>query len=671
MKKQFARKQNDLKHIESNDYLFRMSHASDEKEDTGIFILLPAVFFSAFVILIVRMYSYTRPMGQFFWTSQTDASPLVDFFSYYKMVAIILCTALVFILLLYKITSQSLAVKRTYAYVPMIVYALFVLLSYALSDYKAFAWLGWNDRFEGSLILLCYMVMLFFIINMVKTERDIRAMVGAIAASSFFLSLLGISQALSFDFFQTRLGQKLLVANTPLANGATMWESIDAAAEKGQQFLSFTFQNKQIYQTVYNINYVSFYLTLLIPLFGMLFILAFNKGKDEALFKKAGLAALFALLIYNLIGSASSGGFLGLGVIGLAGIVVLNKKLLQWTKPLLILLVITGLVASITAGRWLPEITGAAKSVLGTQTQAPSPAPTGPEDLADLEPNSVKPTIDFIKTGTESIELSINGQMLTVQLGSTDATGPPLYTLFDGEGKEVGLEVLQAAGEVAGDSQVYAVNDKRFKPYLTLQTSKIGDYHCIVMTTGTTQWRFPITQSGIYYLNRMGKAVNLYDVPHFGFEDNPNFGSWRGYIWSRSFPLLKNSLIIGTGADTYCGVFPQEDYAGKYSTSNYNNLDIVVDKPHNMYLHAWIGTGGISLLALLALYGIYLFQSFVLYRKIDFGKSYLTFVGAGIFFGITGFLVSALVNDSSVSVMPMFYGLLGIGIAVNGLVKGK
>jgi hypothetical protein len=60
--------------------------------------------------------------------------------------------------------------------------------------------------------------MLFYIINMVKTEKDIKSLLG------------------------------------PLESGATMWESIDVAAANGEPFLSFTFQNKQIYQTVYNIN---------------------------------------------------------------------------------------------------------------------------------------------------------------------------------------------------------------------------------------------------------------------------------------------------------------------------------------------------------------------------------------------------------------------------------
>ena len=84
-----------------------------------------------------------------------------------------------------------------------------------------------------------------------------------------------------------------------------------------------------------------------------------------------------------------------------------------------------------------------------------------------------------------------------------------------------------------------------------------------------------------------------------------------------------------------------------------------------MYIGAAIGTGALSLIALLAIFGIYLATGARLYRKAAYGDDFLTFAGSGIFFGIIGFLAAALVNDSSVSVMPMFYGLLGLGIAIN------
>jgi len=662
-------------------YCLAMSHAPGEEDPSHSWQLLPAVFFSAFVILIVRMHTYTRPMSRFFWTSQTDTSGIADFFSYYKMIAILLCAAAVLILLLYRVTTQSFAVRRSFVYLPMALYALCVTASYQFSDYKAFALLGWNDRFEGTLVLLSYMLLLFFIINSVRTEAHVRLFLLPLAFSGGLLGLLGLSQALNMDFFRTTLGQKLLVPDIAMPTGMSLWQSIDAAAQQGEPYLKFTFQNRQIYQTVYNINYVSFYLTLLIPLFGMLFIRAWNRGKETPAAHKAGLALLFALLIYNLIGSASSGGFFGLGIIGLSGLILLNKKLLEWVRPLGVLFLITGLIAGITADRWTPELRGAFRSVTGGTAQE---EPADPAELKDAEAGSVKPVIDYFDTAPDHIALSLNGRPLVIAVERNPEGQPASITALDEEGQPIEMKALESLGDgtpdaqessggdpTTGEAQVprYALEDSRYRPYLTLSMAPVAGSPGIRLHTPGVTWDFVVSAENILHRNRMGRLVDLDPVEHVGFDNNPNFGSWRGYIWSRSFPLLKQTILLGTGADTYCAAFPQEDYAGKYSTGN--NYDIVVDKPHNLYLGAAVGTGVVSLLALLSLFGIYLFTGARLYRKAVFGDDFLTFAGSGIFFGITGFLAAALVNDSSVSVMPMFYSLLGLGIVINDILAAR
>jgi hypothetical protein len=128
-----------------------------------------------------------------------------------------------------------------------------------------------------------------------------------VAVVSALLSLLGLSQYLGHDFFQTALGQCLITPRTTTLSGVpvAMWDRIAEAAAQGKPFINFVFQNGEIYQTVYNVNYVSFYLTLLIPLVIMLFITEKGRGK------KCLWGALFSLLMMNLIGSASSSGFWG------------------------------------------------------------------------------------------------------------------------------------------------------------------------------------------------------------------------------------------------------------------------------------------------------------------------------------------------------------------------
>lgn len=584
--------------------------------------------FTAVVILLVRMHPYQRPMDQFFWSSgKTD---LVDFFSYYKMVFILICAALAILVLLYRFTTQTFRLQRSYAYWPMLAYAALVALSFVFSEYKEFAYLGYNDRFEGTLTLVAYMVMLFFVINTIAAERHIKWVIYPIAGSSALLSILGLSQALDRDFFRTTIGKKLI---TP----EYYWENLDS--------LNFTFQNREIYQTVYNINYVSFYLTLLVPLFAMLFL------AEKRMKVKVVWGILTGLLVFNLIGSASSGGLAGLGVAFIVAVVVLNRRLLAWKKPVLIVLAIVIAVAGATWERWVPEFSGAVNSVLGRTASVAEPV------AEDAGPASVRPTIDYMVTNEDSIEVSLNGAPLTVRLSFYSDGRVEGMTLEDADGQPVAMRPTEEAG-------TYTIEDERFFPLATLSYAADKDQYYILLNTVDTQFAFALMEDGVFYANQLGRLVDLEKIPAIGWENNQRFGSNRGYIWSRTLPMMKETLLLGHGADTYCIVYPQHDYAGKYNVGY--PLNIIVDKPHNMYMGAMLGTGGLSLLALLLLYGVYIVQSARLYFRLDYEETgFLAYAGSGIFFGIAGFLVAGLFNDSTVSVMPMFYGLLGTGIAIN------
>ncbi len=210
------------------------------ENNASIFEGILIAFFCAFVIMTVRMHTYERPMDSFFWSS--GGNQVVDFFSFFKMIFVLACGGLALLMILLRVLSRTMPIQKSFAYLPMAVYSLFVLLSYAFSDYKEFSLLGYNDRFEGTLPLLCYMIFLFFVINRINTERDLKWVIVPLGFSGFVLSLLGLSQALDQDFFRSAFGKKLI---TP----AWFWENVDS--------LNFTFQNKEIYQTVYNINYVA------------------------------------------------------------------------------------------------------------------------------------------------------------------------------------------------------------------------------------------------------------------------------------------------------------------------------------------------------------------------------------------------------------------------------
>ena len=176
---------------------------------------------------------------------------------------------------------------------------------------------------------------------------------------------------------------------------------------------------------------------------------------------------------------------------------------------------------------------------------------------------------------------------------------------------------------------------------------------------------FYIKEEGgqLHFLDYDGSLVPVgFTAEHWKFEGKEKLGSSRGYIWSRSIPLLKDTLLIGHGPDTYAGYFPQNDFMAKYKYLD--NPKIVVDKPHNMYLQAGINTGVLSLLILLAMFIGYFIWSLRLYIKSDF-KDINSIIGAAVAVGILGYLVTGLFNDSIVGVASVFWCLLGIGISCN------
>lgn len=631
------------KNINKNsDYFFSMSMAPRIGESLHWFQMIPAAFFTAFIIMIVRLHQYERPMSQFFWTN--SANTLTDFFSYCKMTAIVICAVLALLIILYRIFSQSLSIKRSPYYIPMFVYSAFVIISYLMSDYKEFALWGWNDRFEGTVTLLGYMVLLFYIINTVNNETNVKWIIYPTAISSSLLSILGLSQALDHDFFRTTLGKKLI---TP----SWFWDSIDS--------LTFTFQNKEIYQTVYNINYVSFYLTLLIPLFGLLFIHSVMLAKEEAFWKKALWGTLFAITMFNLIGSESSGGFLGMAIVVIIAIIILNKTIINWFKPLSVLIVITILVAGITYDRWLPELTGAANGVLGVETtDIQEMAKQSEENSASLNTTTQKGYIDYIETKGNDIIVSYEGQEITF---TTYPENPLAIKLTDSTGKDIDI------AQIEGTKSSFKVLDERFNSFVIGPAKDSAGIDYFIIKIDGKEWPFAIMQGNdVRYRNDLDKLVSLNKIENIGWKNNQSFGSGRGYIWSRTLPMMKETTFIGHGADTYCIYFPANDYVGKYN-ANWD-INMIVDKPHNMYMGAWVGTGGISVLALLVLWLMYIVQSIKLFWNMRF-STFTEFTGLGIFLGICGFLVSGLVDDSTVSVMPMFYGLLGTGIAINTMLK--
>jgi hypothetical protein len=151
-------------------------------------------------------------------------------------------------------------------------------------------------------------------------------------------------------------------------------------------------------------------------------------------------------------------------------------------------------------------------------------------------------------------------------------------------------------------------------------------------------------------------------IKSMGFTGREGWGSQRGYIWSRALPILLQHPFIGSGPDTFINVFPQDDVLGKAQYANAPYL--VVDKAHNIFLQTGITTGGISMLAFMALLGLALFASFK--TAVNGKKNSPAPVGLafGLFASVVAFMVASLATDGTIPTTAVFFVLMGFAMAV-------
>jgi O-antigen ligase len=166
-------------------------------------------------------------------------------------------------------------------------------------------------------------------------------------------------------------------------------------------------------------------------------------------------------------------------------------------------------------------------------------------------------------------------------------------------------------------------------------------------------------------MNKYGKFDQIKTASSMLFENHEQLFTGRGYLWSRTLPLLKDYIFVGSGPSTFVYAFPQNDYVGKYN----NNFDSqVVTKPHNLYLQIAVETGLLSCIAFISLCVMYVVQTILTFRKSRL-ETIVDQMGVLICIGVVGYMVSGIINDSNVGVAPIFWILLGVGFACNKIIR--
>ena len=344
---------------------------------------------------------------------------------------------------------------------------------------------------------------------------------------------------------------------------------------------------------------------------------------------------MIAVLSVGLFGSRSRAGLVGLAVCIFIGIVLFRKiifkrKLVAFSSIIGILVIFFGINFALN-GTLTSRIISEFKQLTSSEAQ-----------FFDLQDISFKDRTATIVSSTET---------LLIENRDND-----LY-FYDTEGKELKPNMKQAE-----DSTTISFSEPLYKDYnLTVR----GNVVAVKQKGVEFQLIWADKKFSLVGINKE-IVGNIEKAESIGFVGQERLGSARGYIWSRIFPMLKKTIFIGHGPDVFSIEFPQNDYIGKIRA--YGTPQMIVDKPHNMFLQIAVNTGVLSLLAVLVLWGFYIVQSLKLYFK-NIDKSFVSITGSSIFMAICAYLAAGLFNDSTVGVASVFWVLLGLGFLCNGLNK--
>ena len=582
------------------------------KKDLQWYYLLPIMFIVAVIPLMV--YAKLINLDDFEKLNWKGGETNIDFFSYYKSIVFAASVFVSIILLLLLRVSGEVKFKKTKYYIPVCVYILFVMISYFMSDYEVVARRGFVEQFQGVWVMVAYGLVVPSLINYIQNEKHVKLLIGAYIFIGVFTAVIGIGQYFGHDFFRSDFGKYLILP-----------ESLHHIAET----LEFKFEEREIYATMYNTNFVGSFADILLPVATALFM--YSKG-----LKKTALAGVFfALMEIVWIGSNSRAGMVGF-ILGMIFIVALYRKKIKKLGILLVLgIVVMFGLNTLSSGEVFDEFLSLSLSRESEKLEEESDEDVRMEDIRFFD-NSIE-----IITEYETLRITVDGDR---------------FSFYDGDGKKLGVktegELIMFADEGYSNHKLTVNADKgRFKVNVYQQ-----------------EFMLYLTKEGGFTMRGSGGVVGTTDYPdRLEFMDGyERFATSRGYIWSRSIPLMKDTLLVGNGPDTYAIVFPQKDYVGKMNA--YDNESIVVDKPHNMFIQIGVNTGVVSLIALLSVFLMYFIDSMKLYWKRDV-KTFLDHMGIGCVIAMVSYLGAGFFNDQIISVAPLFYVVVGLGIAINELVK--
>lgn len=577
------------------------------KDSTSWLVLTIAILFVAITPLLIRITAVTYPMDQFSW--YPNETQFYDIYALFKSNVIVFIGIISLITLCYRQYKYKVLVYNDPIFITTAIFALTIILSHLTSINPHVSSRGYLERYESTWVWLSYLFTFLLVYSFNWKEEQLKLFIKAFVISNVILSVVGIFQYFGVDLVLNNITRPFITALN-MAN-------VDFSTE-------YAINYKVIVQTLYHYNYVGFYISLSFPIVLSLLI------KEQSIKLKLFYGVLSALILFNLLGSSARGGLVGIAA-AMPLIVFFNRKILFKNLKLSISIVLILIIVFIGFESYSDNFVTKRLTSIFTSVSAPE-------------------LISNIEIHDDTIAIDLNGNIFETEIVTHENSLWQMnYRLNGSETSDTELD--------SNDRIVFKEPElKQVKNYIVKMND--GTELLTYDLYGST-WYFGYDNNELSFMNSFGNFDKLQKADSIGFEDKERLGSARGYIWSRSIPLILDKPLLGYGPDTFALAFPQSDYIGKFKAYNTNNM--IVDKAHNMYINIAINSGLIALLSYLALFSMFLIYTFK-YSKLN--NEHTKFVTTMILVSLISYSTASIFNDSSVLVSPVYWGFLGLGLSL-------
>lgn len=624
--------------------------------------LLPVLIALCIIPLIVLTKDYQTEFTKFVWFNNAEIDQ-IDSFEYTKGIFVIIMGAVAALVIIFHEYGQIQKKKRLFENADIkvcalwAVYLIMVILSSVFSEYTNLAFSGGGyGQWQSMWVLLGYTMLFMYAYTFINSESRGLLIIKFMMVTTGILALLGVLQTTGHNPLSWEWLQKIITSQSTTGG-------IDF--KDGISNVILTFNNP---------NYVGPYVALVLPVAVSFIAIRASEDKTKAIACRIIGVLVSAGLVVSLVGASSSAGMISVAAgIVFAGIILLSglfsreksvkdekettenhesqenasgKPAMQHIKGIIICAVALLVLAG--AGFFLAK-SSFMETTINKILQ-------GGEDTRNIA---------SIVNKKEELRITLRNDTKFTLVPALDNAGNVSFTAYDADKQPVTIQ-YQA------DQKCYTLADERFQ-MITLVSSKFNLENNIYPgfkfndTPNSISWTFMYIDGQWKYYTPFGKLMKLHEVESFGFKNYQNIANRRGFIWSRTIPLMKDYWLTGIGPNAFIIAFPNDDFVGAKRVGDTSTL---VDKPHNAFLQIYIQTGGISAIAYIGLWLLYVINGIrQFWRKRHYTD--LEKAGLGLLIGIFSFAIAGITNDTIIGTQNIYWILLGAGYAINRTIHQK